>query len=288
MTGESAARELLADVEGLRISGLLAEPRSTPRALVLALPGNSMLAAYFDGPVDRQGSLLELGAEHGFTVWAIDRPGYGASAGASDDRVSLFGQVDLVHAALEWFAERHDVGAGCFVVAHSYGLKLALAMAADPGRERFLGIDGVGTGHHYAWDHERGPQAVAKPGDRGAPWGPGHLYPDGTFDRGRLPLGRAPDAQGVHEALEWPSVLETVAPKITIPVRFTYGDHERLWPIDDASLRELRSLFTGSPRIETFIQRGAGHNVSLSHAARQYHVRALANAATCIADAASS
>src|SRR5262249_47201468 len=103
-----------------------------------------------------------------------------------------------------------------------------------------------------------------------------------------LPLGRAPDAQGVHEALVWPSVLEAVAPKITIPVRFTYGDHERLWRIDDASLRELRTLFTASPRVETFIQPGAGHNVSLSHAAREYHQRALANAATCIAEARSS
>jgi len=284
------SREFVVEVDGLSISGLLAEPPggATPRALVLAIPGNSMLGRYFDGPVDRNGSLLELGSRQGFTVWAIDRPGYGASAGAPDERVSLFGQVDLVHAALEWFAERHEVGAGYFVVAHSYGLKLALTMAADGRSEPFLGVDGVGTGYRYTWDHDRGPQDMAKPGDRGAPWGPGHLYPDGTFDRGRLPLERPPDSQGVSEALEWPSVLERVAPKITIPVRFTYGDHERLWPTDDDSLRELRALFTSSPRVETFIQQGAGHNVSLSHAAREYHQRALANAATCIEDAAAA
>src|SRR5438105_2293569 len=157
------AREIVVDAHGLRISGLVAEPATAPsRALVLALPGNAMLARYFDGPVDRRGSLLDLGAAQGFTVWAIDRPGYGASA-------------------------------------------------------------------------------------------------------------RAPAAQGVREAVEWPRVLESIAPAVVVPVRFTYGDHERLWPIDDDSLRELRSLFTSSPRVETFIQRGAGHNVSLSNAAAEYH-----------------
>jgi len=281
-----SVRELVVDADGVSISGLVAEPATVPpRAVVLALPGNAMLARYFDGPVDRRGSLLDLGAAQGFTVWAIDRPGYGASSGAPDERVGLFGQVDLVYTALERFAEQHDVGAGFFVAAHSYGLKLALAMAADPRGERIVGIDGVGTGYRYTFDHERGPEVVTTTGDRGAPWGPGHLYPPGTFERGRLPLGRAPAAQGVREAIEWPRVLESIAPAVVVPVRFTYGDHERLWPIDDDSLRELRSLFTSSPRVETFIQAGSGHNVSLSNAAAEYHARALANAVACIAEA---
>ena len=280
------ARDFVVEASGIPLSGLLAEPAvSPPRAVVVALPGNAMLARYFDGPVDPKGSLLGLGAGDGFTVWALDRPGYGASAGAPDERLGLFAQVDLVHAAFDRFSDDHEVGAGFFVVAHSYGLKLALAMAADPRGERILGIDGVGTGYRYTFDHDRGPDVVTTPGDRGAPWGPGHLYPAGTFDRGRLPLGRAPAAQGVREAIEWPTVLESIAPTIVQPVRFTYGSHERLWPIDDESLRELRELFTSSRRVETCIQEGAGHNVSLSNAARAYHARALANAAVCVAEA---
>jgi pimeloyl-ACP methyl ester carboxylesterase len=80
-------------------------------------------------------------------------------------------------------------------------------------------------------------------------------------------------------------VLEAIAPRITAPVRFTFGDHERMWPIDDGSLDELRTLFTSSPRVETCIQAGAGHNVSLSHPARAYHERALDHAAECVAEA---
>ena len=273
------------EVDGLPLSGLLAEPSSAPRAVVLALPGNAMLGRYFDGPVDADSSLLALGVGRGFTVWALDRPGYGASAGAPDERVDLFGQVDLVHRALDCFGEDHAVGAGVFVVAHSYGLKLALAMAADPRGARIIGIDGVGTGYRFVYDHVRGPDAAARGNDRGAPWGPAHFYPEGTFDRGRLPLAPPPPTQGAAEAREWPAVLETIAPRITAPVRFTFGDHERMWPIDEESLRELRSLFTASRRVETCVQADAGHNVSLSHAARAYHEGALAHAEDCVAEA---
>jgi len=280
-----AVRDLVVEVDGLPLSGLLAEPASPPHAVVLALPGNAMLGRYFDGPVDADTSLLALGVRRGLTVWALDRPGYGASAGAPDERVDLFGQVDLVHHALDRFGEDYSAGAGVFVVAHSYGLKLALAMAADARGARIIGIDGVGTGYRFQYDHVRGSDPAVDGNDRGAPWGPAHFYPDGTFDRGRLPLAPPPPTQGAAESREWPGVLETIAPRITAPVRFTFGDHERMWPIDDESLRELRALFTASPRVETFIQADAGHNVSLSHAARAYHERALTYAEDCVAGA---
>ena len=279
-----ATQDLVVEVDGLPLSGLLAEPAAAPHALVLALPGNAMLGRYFDGPVDPDSSLLSLGVARGFAVWALDRPGYGASADAPDERVDLFGQVDLVHRALDQFGERRAVGTGVFVVAHSYGLKLALAMAADARGTRIIGIDGVGTGYHFAYDHVRGRDDSLR-NDRGAPWGPAHFYPDGTFDRGRLPLAPPPPTQGASESREWPRVLETIAPRITAPLRFTFGDHERMWPIDDDSLRELRELFTASSRVETCIQPDAGHNVSLSHAARAYHERALDHAAECVAEA---
>jgi pimeloyl-ACP methyl ester carboxylesterase len=221
-----------------------------------------------------------VGAAQGFTVWSIDRPGYGASADAPEDRLSLFGQAEAVHAALDAFARDHDVGAGFFVVAHSYGLKLALVMAAGARGEQLLGVGGVGTGARYAIDPRRATERVE--GDRGPIWGPERCYPEGTFDRGRLPLGRVPTIQKA-EAPEWPGVLRSIAAEIEVPLRFTYGEHERLWPIDDTSLAELRGLFSGSPRVETAIQAGSGHNVSLSNAAAEYHAKALAFAVECIA-----
>ena len=274
-----SGHEIVVDAGDIKLSGLLAEPVGTPPiAVVVAIPGSAMLGRYFDGPVDGAASLLGLGAAQGFTVWAIDRPGYGASAGVPDERIDILGQAGLVHHALDTFEREYDIGAGFFVVGHSYGLKVALVMAADAGRRRLLGIDGAGTGLRYAIDSRRPPPRV--PGDRGPMWGPEHLYPPGTFASGNLPLARVPAIQA-SEAAAWPALLRSIANDIQVPLRITYGDHERLWPIDDASLAELRALFTASPRVETAIQPGAGHNVSLSNAAADYHTRALAFALTC-------
>ena len=274
-----SGHDIVVDAGDIKLSGLLAEPSGTPPiAVVVAIPGSGMLGRYFDGPVDGAASLLALGAAQGFTVWAIDRPGYGASTDIPDERIDILGQADIVHRALDTFASEHDIGAGFFVVGHSYGLKLALVMAADADRRQLLGIDGAGTGLRYAFDTRRQPPRV--PGDRGPSWGPEHLYPSGTFASGSLPLARAPASQAV-EAAAWPALLRSIASDIRVPLRITYGDHERLWPIDDASLAELRALFTGSPRVEIAIQPGAGHNVSLSNAAADYHARALAFALTC-------
>ena len=118
-------------------------------------------------------------------------------------------------------------------------------------------------------------------------WGPDDLYPAGTFEPGRLPFARVPKVQA-SEAAAWPAVLRSIAADVSAPVRFTYGDHEQLWPIDDAALADLRAVFTAAPRVETVILPGSGHNVSLSNAAPEYHRRALAFASDCLAETPSS
>ena len=117
-------------------------------------------------------------------------------------------------------------------------------MAADADRRQLLGIDGAGTGLRYAFDTCRQPPRV--PGDRGPMWGPEHLYPSGTFASGNLPLARAPASQA-SEAAAWPALLRSIASDIRVPLQITYGDHERLWPIDDASLAELRACSPPRP-----------------------------------------
>ena len=49
-----------------------------PRAVVVALHGGAVTSGYFDAP--GRASLLRAGAALGFTVIALDRPGYGSSA----------------------------------------------------------------------------------------------------------------------------------------------------------------------------------------------------------------
>ena len=67
------------DIEGIPMSALLAEARR-PRAVIVALHGGAATSAYFDAPNHPRLSFLRTGAALGFTVIALDRPGYGSSA----------------------------------------------------------------------------------------------------------------------------------------------------------------------------------------------------------------
>jgi pimeloyl-ACP methyl ester carboxylesterase len=275
---------IVVDARGVPLSGLVARPRhDPPGAVVVAIPGSAMHAGYFDGPVDPAQSLLTLGAERGFMVWAIDRPGYGASLDLPDARLDLAGQTAIVHDALDAFAAANEIGAGFFLVGHSYGLKLAFELAADPRGAGLLGIDGAGTGLRYAFDPRpthRAPPRL-EPGDRGPSWGPADLYPEGTFESGRLPFGKVPPAQ-IREAPDWPDRLLGIAADIRVPLRISYGEHDRLWPIDAGALDELRALFVNAPSVEIVVQPDAGHNISLGNTARAYHLDALAFAERCV------
>ena len=276
-------REESIRVDGARLSGLVARPSGTPRALVLALHGAGTTSGYFDARTDRRLSLLALGAELGFTVWAPDRPGYGASADLADVHLGLGGQVDLLYEAIEAFAQVNEIGAGCLVVGHSYGLKVAIAMAADRRGDGLLGVDGSGAGIRYTFNPGTG-RPPAAPGDRNAIWGPSALYPPATFRRGMVATARAPGAQ-TAEAPAWPADFERFAPEVVVPVRFTFGDHERLWSLSEEHFAELRAKLVRSPRVEVHLHRAAGHNLSLGYSARAYHLRVLAFAEECVHDA---
>ena len=115
---------------GIPLTGLLAEPGPSPRALVLALHGGGMTAEYFHGRAHPDLSLLRLGSGLGYSVLALDRPGYGGSTAVLPDGQALADQVTTVYDALDRFTVQHDIGSGIFVIGHSYGYKLALHLAA--------------------------------------------------------------------------------------------------------------------------------------------------------------
>jgi pimeloyl-ACP methyl ester carboxylesterase len=239
-----------------------------------------MSSRYFAGPADPDASLLELAAGIGYVVWAPDRVGYGASVEAPVQQLPMFTQAQTLIRAIEAFSQDRPVGAGCFLVGHSFGLKLSLTMAASPGSVPLLGIDGSGSGLTLTFEPGVTPP-LAKPGDVNPSWGPRELYPPGTFDRDVLPVAPMP-ATPPGEVLEWAGDFLGFAHRVDVPVRFTFGDHERLWSLSDEHFAALRNALVSSPRVEVHVQRGAGHNVSLSRAARAYHFKALAFAEECV------
>ncbi|MEV1007497.1 alpha/beta fold hydrolase [Streptomyces sp. NPDC049881] len=277
-------RPVTLDGDGITLSALLREPDDGPRATVVALHGAGMCARYFDGQAHPDLSLLALGARLGFTVLAVDRPGYGRSAAALPDGRPLADQARVLRAALGDFAARYATGAGLFLLGHSFGGKVALVAAADHAPPSLLGVDVSGCGHRYAGPAEDVSALAALLGRAGRRrnWGPLALYPPGTFLGGDAVVAATP-ARERTAAARWPEVYAGLAPRVRVPVRFTFAEHEAWWRHGAADVADLRARLTAAPRVVVDRQPGAGHNISMGWAARAYHLRALAFFEECLA-----
>ncbi|MFJ9458384.1 alpha/beta hydrolase [Kitasatospora sp. NPDC101447] len=274
-------RSLVLDAAGIPLSALVAEPEhGEPKAVILAIHGRGMRAAYFAGPAHPDTSLLTLAADLGYTVLAIDRPGHGASAHRLPAGQLIADQAATLHAALTDYARAHPTGAGVQLLAHSFGGKIALHLAAHwPHHPRLplLGADINGLAQHYApgaWDR---PDDLAGGGRLN--WGPLGLYPPGTFHAARTLLTPVPALES-RELADWPARYAALAARVRVPVRLTLAEHEHWWRLDTAHRTALTAAFPpGLAHLVT--AHGAGHNLSLGHAARPYHLRALAFTDDC-------
>lgn len=271
-------RRITLDAAGVTLSALLSTPEHTPpRATVVAVHGGGMTAGYFDGQAHPETSLLTLGASLGYTVLAVDRPGYGESAALFPDGLALADQAVLLRAALADFTSRYASGAGLFLLAHSYGGKLALSTCAGlTGEDGLLGLDISGCGHRFA---PSDPKEGLKQTQRH--WGPLRLYPQGTFKISTSLVAPMPPLEA-GELGHWTELFAALAPRIRIPIRLTFAEHEAWWHHGDHDLADLASRLTAAPRVQIDRQPDAGHNISLGWAARSYHLRALAFLEDCM------
>ncbi|WP_344292350.1 alpha/beta hydrolase [Streptomyces synnematoformans] len=283
-----AVRPVTLDAAGVALSALLAGPAAggDPRALVVAVHGGGMTARYFDAPACPGLSLLRLGAALGYAVLAVDRPGYGASAAALPRGLPLAEQTPLLRAAVAGYAARHPTGAGVFLLAHSFGGKLALSLAAHAGDgDRLLGVDVSGCGRRYAPGVD--PGAAGRRADRRRNWGPLRLYPPATFRTGAAVVAPVPEREAADLA-RGPELFARIAPRVRVPVRLTFAEHERWWEHGGAEPAAMAACFTAAPRVVVDRRPDAGHNLSLGWAARAYHLGALAFLEECLVPAAVS
>ena len=271
-------------VDGVPMSALVAEAPD-PRAVIVAIHGGGTTALYFDCPGHPESSLLRAGAAHGYTVVALDRPGYGSSApypeavARPEQRVALaYGTVDRV------LGERPH-GAGLFLMAHSGGCELALRMAADDQRTDLLGMELAGTGRHYhpaAREILKAATRDHRPaGLRELLWHPAELYPPEVLGGATVYPGAPPyEDQMVSN---WARQdFPALAPAVRVPVQFSIAEHEKVWQSDPPAQAEIASLFSGTPQFQINEQSDAGHNISLGHTAAIYHSTVLSFADECV------
>lgn len=280
---EPVVRELLADVAGFPISARLAEA-ARPRAVILALHGGATTSAYFDCPGHPHLSLLRTAPRYGFTVLALDRPGYGASHPRNAELTDPDQLADLIFGALDVHLAGLDRGAGVFLMAHSAGSPHAVRCAADERGAALLGLELAGTGreHHAAaaailGNHERADADAV----RGLLWQPSWLYPPDML--GGAPIA-APTPRSESAVLRrWPDHdFPELAARVRIPVHFSAGQYENVWRNDAQALADVAALFTAAPRVVAEQLPDGGHGLSLGYTAAAYHLRVMAFVEACV------
>jgi pimeloyl-ACP methyl ester carboxylesterase len=274
-------------VDGVPMSALVAEAPN-PRAVIVAIHGGGTTALYFDCPGHPESSLLRVGAARGYTVVALDRPGYGSSAPYPEAVARPEQRVALAYGAVDRVLGERPRGAGLFLMAHSGGCELALRMASESSAEQradLFGVELAGTGRHYhpaARDILKAATRDHRPaGLRELLWHPTELYPPEVLSGATVYPGAPPyEDQMVSNwaRRDFPAI----APAVRVPVQFSVAEHEKVWQSDAPALAEIASLFAGAPRFQVNQQRGAGHNISLGHTAAAYHSAVLSFADECV------
>jgi pimeloyl-ACP methyl ester carboxylesterase len=283
---QGAPVQVVADVDGVPMSGRLAVA-DAPRAVLVALHGGGTTSAYYDCPGHPDLSLLRLAPALGYTVLALDRPGYGASGACPERLAEPARRVELAFGAITTHLTGLDRGAGVFLVAHSAASELSLRIAADPRGAHLLGLEIGGAGRELRAEVQE--EMRHRPLVAGRPrvpphrlWLPNRLYPPDIL--GGRPIGSPRPAHETDPAAYWSQdSYEGLAARVRVPVRLTVGDHESVWRNDAEHLAATASAFTGSPRLVVHVQADAGHNLSIGHTARAYHLSLLAFVSECVA-----
>jgi pimeloyl-ACP methyl ester carboxylesterase len=269
------------------MSGIVAVAED-PKAVVVAFHGGASTAAYFDCPGHPDLSLLRTGAAQGYTMVALDRPGYGSSAPYPDAMARPEQRVAFAYGAVDKILGSNPRGAGVVLLGHSAGCELAVRMATDERAERanLIGLELAGTGVEYhpaTAEILKTATATQRPtGLRDVLWYPAHLYPDDVLS------GMTNSATGALYEVEmtksWPRQdFPALAAHVRVPVQFTVAEHERVWRSDPETLAQIGAMFISSSQFAINEQAGTGHNLSLSHSAAVYHMRVLSFVGECIA-----
>jgi pimeloyl-ACP methyl ester carboxylesterase len=277
-------------VGGVPMSALIAEAQNPdgPKAVIVAIHGGGTTALYFDCPGHPSFSLLRAGAAAGFTVVALDRPGYGSSAPYPEAMTQPEQRVNLAYGAVDRILGQRPRGAGLFLMGHSGGCELTMRMAADERGADLLGIELAGTGRHYhpaaremlkTATRERLPSGL-----RQLLWHPERLYPPEVLTGVTVsPTAPAYEDQMVSDWAR--QTFPALAPAVRVPVHFSIAEYEKVWQTDDSAMTEIAALFSGAPRFTVHRQPEAGHNISLGHTAADYHAEVLSFADECVAAA---
>jgi pimeloyl-ACP methyl ester carboxylesterase len=262
------------------LSGLVAKPDGPRRGTLVALHGGGTRARYWDAPHDHRSSLARFASAHGWQVIAVDRPGYGASAGMAELRLGAAAQAPLIREAVQPLLAS---GEAVVLVGHSLGSIVATHCGLDGWEGSICGVALGGVPLAYLPEQratfdlidESGPTIRHPGGGASLPvetW----FGPDGTWDRtvldhfstimARNPSGEFADARTAPEQL--PPLLHD----LPLPLQVCVGEHEQSTAPASVIVDRVREVLDGrSAPGEVRVVAGGAHNLSLGGAAPAYH-----------------
>ena len=273
----------------IHLSGrFLPATNGQPRALLVALHGGTYTSKYFD---TAPSLLLDFCASLGYSILALDRPGYGSATTVPPDQLSFDGQVPILQQALEEIWDTYgQQSAGMFLIGHSIGGMISLLLAAENPHERLLGLNMTGSGAMYQTQTSAAfatlmndaPTVVMDQSIKVAVmYGPPWSYPEelAKLDPERDVPCPMPE---FREAQKWGTRLPQVAADVRVPVQFIVPEYDGIWRSDPEALSHVAGMFTSAPFVDVDMQRMAGHSAELHTLARAFYMKILSFVEECI------
>ncbi|MTD52509.1 alpha/beta hydrolase [Amycolatopsis pithecellobii] len=253
--------------------------------LVIAIHGGGFTSAYFDVPGY---SLLDRAESAGVPLIAIDRPAYGGSDPvASDGSVFAANAAALDHLVSELWADHGAGRAGVFVIGHSIGASITLALAA---RQPAWPLRGIAISGCLLREPESVVDwfasirteefAVSAEEKAGVMFGPEGTYRPDMPHASNFANVPVLAAELIEASSQWEKQYRVLAPKISVPVHIRQGEFDALWINDETQVTEFAAALTGSPWVDAELFRSAGHAIDFHRGGAALQLQQLAFALT--------
>ncbi|WP_027929363.1 alpha/beta hydrolase [Amycolatopsis thermoflava] len=256
--------------------------------LIIAVHGGGFTSAYFDVPGY---SLLDRAAALEVPIIAVDRPGYGGSNPVpAGEPVLLANAAALDHLITELWAANGAGSAGVFVVGHSIGAAVSLAVAARKPEWPLLGLALSGcllrepASFADRWAALPGATLRSPDEDKATRmFGPAWTYRSDMPKASYFANVAVLKAELVEISSAWHDLFRALAPEISVPVHLRQGEFEKLWITDHEQVAEFAAALTASPWVDAEVFRSAGHAIDYHRVGAAFQLQQLSFALTCAA-----